>query len=157
MGAEDGSGVEGGSATSSGAGTQIVRHAEPLRWSEATWTRSHRECAKGGGSLDRGERSGDLQLSLSERVAQVRSPDERASVAGGCAPLDLAHMLRIRWAWKARACNCCAVESSRRRAVTCGAGERHVRGVKRADERHEAGQGARRFGSSMSERAPTWG
>ena len=95
--AEDGGGVEGGSATSSVVGTQIVRHAEPLRWREATWKRSHREGAKGGGSLDHGERSGDLQLSLSERVAQVRSPDERASVAGGCAPRDLAHAEKQAW------------------------------------------------------------
>ena len=58
---------------------------------------SHQESAEGDGSLDHGEYAGhlrlslDLGLSLSERVAQVRSQDERASVPGGCAPRDLAH------------------------------------------------------------------
>ena len=64
---------------------------------------SHREGAEGDGSLDHGEYAGhlrlslDLGLSLSERVAQVRSQDERASVPGGCAPRDLAHAEKQAW------------------------------------------------------------
>ena len=64
---------------------------------------SHREGAEGDGSLDHGEYAGhlrlslDLGLSLSERVAQVRSQDERASVPGGRAPRDFAHAEKQAW------------------------------------------------------------